>query len=157
MNLPAKIGIIGQFMLTKKISPKFFLYLALAQSIVATLGSLFFSEVMKWTPCVLCWYQRILMYPLIAIITVGIVRKDKGLPYYVLPLSILGWLIALYHNLLYYHILPESTAPCLLNVSCTTRYFVWFGFLSIPLLSFIAFSVINVAMIMYLQKTRRSV
>lgn len=123
------------------------LYVAWLQALVATLGSLFFSEVMKFPPCVLCWYQRILMYPLVAVLTVGIVRKDKNVVSYVLPLSILGFLIAAYHNLLYYGILPESAAPCVEGISCTTRFFAWFGFITIPLLSLIAFAVITTCMI----------
>lgn len=131
----------------KKVFIKNILYIAWAQAMVATLGSLFFSEVMHFTPCVLCWYQRILMYPLAIVIPVGIIKKDKFLSNYVLPLAGLGWLIALYHNLLYYKILPESTAPCVAGVSCTTKFFAWFGFVTIPLLSLTAFTVIIVCML----------
>jgi disulfide bond formation protein DsbB len=131
---------------------KYILYLAFVQAWVATLGSLFFSEVMHWTPCVLCWYQRICMYPLALILGVGIVRKDKNVFTYVLPLSIIGWVIALYHNLLYYNIIPHSLAPCTAGVSCTTKYFAWFGFITIPLLSFTAFTVITILMLFFRRK-----
>lgn len=67
---------------------KYILYIALIQALVATLGSLFFSEAMKLTPCKLCWLQRIFMYPLVFIITVGIIKKDKALYLYILPLTI---------------------------------------------------------------------
>ena|SRR3989304_5050669 len=127
------------------------LYLAWLQALIATLGSLFFSEVMHFTPCVLCWYQRICMYPLVAILGVGILGKDKNIYKYVLPLSIIGWLIAGYHNLIYYRILPEAIAPCIVGVSCTTKFFAWFGFITIPLLSWIAFTVISICMLMYKQ------
>ncbi len=123
-------------------------YIAWAQAIVATLGSLFFSEVMHFTPCKLCWEQRIFMYPLVFLIAVGITKKDKNLPYYVLPLTIVGWFISLYHNLLYYHVISENLAPCSLNVPCTTRFFAWFGFITIPLMSFTAFTVINICMLL---------
>lgn len=132
-----------------------FTYIALMQSIVATLGSLFFSEVLKFPPCVLCWYQRILMYPLVVILAVGMIRKDKGVYLYALPLSILGIAIALYHNLLYYKILPESIQPCLDGVSCTTKFIEWFGFVTIPLLSLIAFIVITICMLFYMKIVRR--
>ncbi|HEX6977072.1 MAG TPA: disulfide oxidoreductase [Patescibacteria group bacterium] len=121
-------------------------YIAWVQVLVATLGSLYFSEVLKYTPCVLCWYQRIFMYPQVFIIAVGIYRKDKNLPYYVLPLTIVGWVIAFYHNLLYYHIVSENLTPCSLNVPCTTRFFAWFGIITIPLLSLTAFTVVNICM-----------
>ncbi len=123
------------------------LYLAWIQSIVATLGSLYFSEVMKFPPCVLCWYQRIFMYPLVFILAVGMVRKDKKIHTYVLPLSVTGLLIAIYHNLLYYQIIPESMAPCVNGVSCTTKFIEWFGFITIPFLSLVAFSVITLCML----------
>lgn len=118
------------------------LYIAWIQSVIATAGSLYFSEIMHFPPCVLCWYQRICMYPLVILIAVGILTKDKKMPLYVLPLAIIGWGIAAFHNLLYYKILPESAAPCVAGVSCTTKFISWFGFVTIPLLSLIAFSVI---------------
>ncbi len=122
------------------------LYLAWLQALVATLGSLFFSEVMGWTPCVLCWYQRILMYPLVAVLAVGILLKDKRVSTYVLPLSIGGFLIAAYHNLLYYGVIQEV---CKQGVSCTTRFFAWFGFITIPLLSLLAFAIITTLMLIH--------
>ena len=79
---------------------KTLIYFAFLQSIVATLGSLYFSEVMKLVPCTLCWYQRICMYPLVAILGVSIWEKKKDIYKYVLPLSIVGLFITLYHNLL---------------------------------------------------------
>lgn len=125
------------------------LYIAFTQALSATLGSLFFSEVLLFPPCALCWYQRIVMYPLVVILAVGIYTQDRHVIRYVLPLSVVGLLIALYHNLLYYHILPESAAPCILGVSCTTKQIEWFGFITIPLLSLIAFAIITLSMLLY--------
>lgn len=130
-------------------SKKHAIHLAWAQAAIATLGSLYFSEIKHFTPCTLCWYQRILMYPLVLIIAVGILRKDKKIYQYVLPLSTLGTLIALYHNLLQNKILPESVAPCTLGASCTVRYSGYFGFLTIPLMSLIAFTIITICMLIY--------
>lgn len=127
------------------------LYLAFIQSIVATLSSLYYSEIKHFTPCVLCWYQRILMYPLVIIIAVGLLNKDKDLPFYVLPLSLLGWLIALYHVLLQKGILPEAVAPCAIGASCLTKYTGYFGFITIPVMSLTAFTVINICMILSLR------
>lgn len=124
-------------------------YLAWLQALIAMLGSLFFSEVMKLPPCVLCWYQRILMYPLVFIIAVGILLEDKRLKFYALPLSITGLVIAVYHNLLYYNIIPEAITPCSAGISCTTRQIEWLGFITIPLLSLIAFSLITIALFLY--------
>ena len=125
------------------------LYVAFLLVLVSILGSLYFSEVMNFAPCVLCWYQRILMYPLAIILLVGIWKKDQNVTDYVLPFSVLGFLIALYHNLLYYNIIPESLRPCRVGVSCTTKYLEIFGFITIPLMSLVAFAFITACMIFY--------
>lgn len=125
------------------------LYLAWIQALIATLGSLFYSEIKNYIPCILCWYQRILMYPLVIIIAVGILRKDKKVYQYVLPMSILGLLIAFYHILLQKGILPEAIAPCTIGASCATKYTGYFGFITIPVMSFTAFLVITVCMLLY--------
>lgn len=125
------------------------LQFALLIATTSTLGSLYFSEVMHLPPCLLCWYQRICMYPLVLILGVGIWKKDKNIPYFVLPLSIIGTFIAIYHNLLYYNIIPESIAPCTLGVSCTTRQIEWLGFITIPLLSLCAFITITALALFY--------
>ena len=124
-------------------------YLAWAQALAATTGSLFFSEVLQLAPCVLCWYQRILMYPLVVILGVGILLRDRRLRFYVLPLSLTGLVVATYHNLLYYGVLPEGLTQCAIGVSCTERQLELFGFVTIPLMSLSAFAVITVAMLMY--------
>jgi disulfide bond formation protein DsbB len=117
---------------------------------IATLGSLFFSEIMEFPPCILCWYQRIAMYPLVLIFLVGSFQTVKSTFYFSLPLVAVGWIIALYHNLLHYEIVPEEASPCLEGVSCSTVYIDWFGFITIPILSFTAFSVLG--LILYLIK-----
>ena len=131
-------------------------YTAWIQSIVATLGSLYFSEIKHYTPCTLCWYQRIFMYPLVLLLAIAILRKDKQIHMYVLPMSVIGWGIALYHVLLQKGILPESIAPCILGASCTTKYVGYFGFITIPVMSLTAFSVIIIFMIIFLKNERKS-
>lgn len=125
------------------------LYLAWIIAMTSMLGSLYFSEIMKLPPCVLCWYQRILMYPLVLIIPIGIANLDKKLHKYVLPLSVTGIGVALYHYLLYIKILPDTYAPCSAGVSCTTRLIEWFGFINIPFLSLISFTLITGLMVYY--------
>ncbi|MBP6926095.1 MAG: disulfide bond formation protein B, partial [Candidatus Pacebacteria bacterium] len=78
-----------------------------------------------------------------------IIKKDPRIADYVLSLTIVGTLISIYQNLLYYKILPESISPCSAGVSCTTKYVEYFGFLTIPLLSLITLITITVLMIMY--------
>lgn len=123
-------------------------YFAWATALVASLGSLFFSEVMKLPPCVLCWYQRIAMYPLVAIIGAGIILKDGRLRFYALPLSVTGFVISVYHNLLYYKVIPDSIKPCTSGVSCTAKQIEWLGFITIPLLALTAFFIINVLLLL---------
>ena len=109
---------------------------------VSTLGSLFFSEIMEFPPCALCWYQRIFMFPLVLIFLIGLFPFDKSIVKYALPLAILGWCFAFYHYLLYSGIIPESLQPCSQGVSCSETYLDLFGFLTIPMLSLISFSTI---------------
>lgn len=108
----------------------------------STLGSLFFSEIMEFAPCILCWYQRIFLFPLVFIFTTGLFSCDKSVVRYAFPLAAAGWLVALYHNLLYSGVIPEKLQPCTKGVSCTEEYINLFGFLSIPMLSLLSFSTI---------------
>ena len=128
---------------------KYSLHCAWAVALFAMGGSLYFSNVLGFPPCVLCWYQRILIYPLVIIIAVGIIYKDKKIYRYVLPMTIIGGLISIYHNLLYYKILPESASPCQIGVSCTTRFIEYFGFITIPFLALCTFVLITILMFVY--------
>ncbi|MBY0517168.1 MAG: disulfide bond formation protein B [Bacteriovoracaceae bacterium] len=121
----------------------YFLFSAWILSVISTGGSLFFSEVMHFPPCVLCWYQRIAMYPLVIILGAALFPLEMKVIRFASPLVLVGWLISLYHNLLYYHLIPESAAPCRQGISCTTVYIEWLGFVTIPLLSFMAFTLIG--------------
>ncbi len=120
------------------------LFFAWIVASIATLGSLFLSDVMSFPPCTLCWYQRIFMYPLAIIFLVGMLPYDKTVLKYATPFVALGWLFAVYHNLLQYNIIPESASPCSQGVSCSAKYMDVFGFITIPMLSFIAFSLLAV-------------
>jgi disulfide bond formation protein DsbB len=114
---------------------------------VSTLGSLFFSEIMGFPPCALCWYQRIFMFPLVLILLAGLFPFDKNITKYALPLAIVGWGFAFYHYLLYSGFIPESLQPCSQGVSCSETYIDLFGFLTIPMLSLISFTVIIVLLL----------
>lgn len=133
-----------------------FLYLAWVGTIISLVGSLYASEALGWVPCKLCWYQRILMYPLVLILPVGIINKDKNSAYYVLPFSLLGMVVAGYQYLLQIGIIPESLAPCVTGISCTTRYINLFGFVSLALLSFISFAFVTVCMLIYQKANQKS-
>lgn len=123
------------------------LLLSWIAAIFATLGSLYFSEVMHFIPCTLCWYQRIFMYPLAIILGIAVYRNDTEIYKYVLPLSIIGLLISGYHTLL--QKLPALTQfeMCTTGVPCSKDYINWLGFITIPMLAFAAFSIITVCMV----------
>jgi len=122
---------------------------------VSALGSLFFSFVMEFAPCVLCWYQRIFLFPLVLILAIGLFPFDKKVVKYALPLAIAGWLTAVYHNLLYAGFIPKSIQPCSQGVSCTEEYINLFGFLSIPVLSLLSFSTIVTLLIILYRRTSK--
>lgn len=124
-------------------------YAAWIIALLSAAGSLFFSEVMDLPPCVLCWYQRIAMYPLVLIIGIGIITEDARWKVYALPLALLGLVLALYHNLVYYGIIPESLTPCTQGVSCSERQIEWFGFITIPLMGLAAFLVMSAILLIY--------
>ncbi len=119
---------------------------------LSTLGSLFFSEVMELVPCVLCWYQRIFIFPLSIILLAGLFPLDKNVVRYALPLALIGLLFTLYHILLFYGLIPEGLQPCTQGISCADDSMVLFGVLPIPLLSLAAFS----SIIFLLLKARAS-
>jgi disulfide bond formation protein DsbB len=126
-----------------KSSPWSLVFAAWLIAALSTLGALFMSEVMGLTPCVLCWYQRIFMFPLAIILALGLFPFDAKVLRYVLPLSVIGLAIAAFHVLLIWGIVPETLAPCRQGIPCKTVQIEWFGFVTIPLLSFFAFLTIN--------------
>jgi disulfide bond formation protein DsbB len=113
----------------------------------SALGSLFFSDVMGFAPCVLCWYQRIAIFPLVLILPMGLFPFDANAAKFALPLTVAGLLAAVYHNLLYAGIIPKSLQPCTQGVPCTEKYIELFGFLSIPLLSLLALAAMTALLI----------
>jgi disulfide bond formation protein DsbB len=121
-----------------------FLYGAWLTAIMATLGSLYFSEIRGFIPCELCWYQRIAMYPLVLILGVATFQNDIGLKKIVLPMSIGGGLISLFHYL--EQKVPGFAAikPCANGVPCNAEYINWLGFITIPFLALTAFFLITI-------------
>lgn len=104
---------------------------------------------MDLPPCVLCWFQRIAMYPLVILIGLAMKWKNDHVKAYLLPFTFIGGAIAVYHNLLYYKILPEAIAPCEAGISCTTKLIEWGGFITIPLLSLAGFVAITVLIFLH--------
>jgi disulfide bond formation protein DsbB len=107
-------------------------------ALLAMTGSLYFSEVAHYTPCLLCWYQRIAMYPLVLLLGIAAVRRDLGIRLYAIPLAAIGAAISTYHYLLEWF--PAlDTGACVVGVPCTQVWFRQFGFVSLPFLALVAF------------------
>ena len=102
---------------------------------VATLGSLYFSDVAGFVPCDLCWYQRILMYPLVVVFGVAAVESRAGVWRTALPLSGLGVVVSAYHTVI--QLTPETT--CTVGGGCTAIYWRGLGVFTIPRLALVAF------------------
>ncbi len=129
-----------------------FVFLAFFISLIATLGSLFFSEVMNFIPCSLCWYQRIFIYSLVFIFLINLLYPDDKVFKYSFPLAFIGWIISIYHNLLMFKIIPEKLSPCVQGIPCSVDYLNWLGFITIPLLSFFSYTCILILLIMSKRK-----
>ncbi|WP_108462814.1 disulfide bond formation protein B [Devosia naphthalenivorans] len=118
------------------------LILAWVVALAATLGALFIGEIMGQMPCVLCWYQRIAMFPLALVLGIAAMRGDKGIWIYALPVAGVGLAIATYHSLLYSGILPAPIQPCQANgPSCSGDGMLVLG-IPIPFLSMASFAAI---------------
>ena len=109
-----------------------------------TLISLFFSEVMQVPICALCWYQRIALYPLVVMLPLALFPYDAKILRYTSPLVIFGWFTALFHILVVAGIVPESAQPCVQGIPCSETHFNLLGFLNIPLMSLLTFTLIGV-------------
>lgn len=109
-------------------------------ALVSTLGSLYYSEIAGFTPCKLCWFQRILMYPLVFIIFVGLRNKDRNVTKYVLPFAVTGTLLAAYHYFAQIGVLPQTGCLAIgYSESCSKLFFMTFGYITIPMMSLTAF------------------
>jgi disulfide bond formation protein DsbB len=114
------------------------LWLAWLVALVTTLGSLYFSEVAHFTPCKLCWYQRIAIYPLAIVLLVAALRRDRRIAWYVVPVAIVGAGFAAYQTQL--QAFPsQHSSFCTTTEPCTVRYVWEFGFVSLPLMALSAF------------------
>lgn len=113
-----------------------------AVSTIATLGSLYFSNVLGYEPCRLCWFQRIFMYP-IAVISGSALFLDKSdLKDYAMPLALIGAPIGFYHSMIQRFEQFTSSGCSVTAVSCSTEYTFHYGYITIPVMALTAFLVI---------------
>ncbi|MGX5219109.1 disulfide bond formation protein B [Pseudomonas segetis] len=121
---------------------------AWALALVASLSALFIGEVMGQAPCNLCWFQRVFMFPLAIVLGIACYRSDATVWRYALPIAGLGWLVALYHSLLYFGVFGDSIQPCGAGGSCSSSNMTIFGAIALPVLSLIVFSLICMLLLM---------
>jgi disulfide bond formation protein DsbB len=121
-------------------------------AVVATGGSLYFSEVMGLWPCELCWFQRVLMYPLVVVLGVSVYERRSGVWRTGLPLSVIGTVIAAYHSLLQAGVISSSATSCGIGCSGVEWRFTVF---TIPRLSLVAFVLVTAGLgvVAYLDRT----
>ncbi|MBD3107116.1 disulfide bond formation protein B [Bacillus sp. AGMB 02131] len=130
------------------------LFIAWATSIIATFGSLYFSEIRELIPCTLCWYQRIVMYPFTIILGIAVVKKDFQISLYSMILSGIGILISAYHYSLQKLTFLQDSAPSCGSVPCTGEYINWLGFITIPFLALTAFIIIFICSLIIWKNTK---
>lgn len=111
-------------------------------SLVATLGSLYFSEIRGYVPCTMCWIQRIFMYPIVIMTTIAYLQKNAKIAVTTVVFASIGGCISLYHYGLQKVSFLSENAPACGQVSCTGQYINWLGFITIPFLAFSAFILI---------------
>lgn len=126
------------------------LWFAWLVALLATLGSLVYSEVIHFIPCRLCWYQRIAMYPLSVVLLVGAIRKEVLAKYYGLPLALGGLAISIWHYFVQAFPSLEGGFCDPLN-PCSAKYVEMFGFVSIPFMAGSGFTLIAVLLTFYLR------
>lgn len=119
---------------------KFSVPLAFFISLVAVSGSLFYSNVVGFEPCFLCWWQRIFIYPFAVLFLVAWIKVDRGVFRYAVPLAIIGGLISLYHT--WIQATGYSPIPCEAAASCTQLFVNAFGYITIPSMALSVFAFI---------------
>jgi disulfide bond formation protein DsbB len=128
------------------------IWLAWLVALVATLGSLFYSEVIGFPPCRLCWFQRIAMYPMAVVLLVGAIRREFQVKYYALPLALIGFAISVYHVFVQWFPALEGTS-CDPNNPCSSKFVEVFGFVTIPFMAGAGFILIAVLLGFYVNQT----
>ncbi len=127
------------------------LLFAFIVALVATSGSLFFSEIAHYTPCKLCWFQRIFMYPQALLLGIALIRKARDIRYYAIPMSVIGGVFSVVQYILQR---LEVNQTCSATVPCSTSYFYYFGYITIPMMALTGF--VMIIAFVGIQETRRT-
>lgn len=134
---------------------RYYLQLGFIVTLTASLFSLVYSEVIGFLPCYLCWYQRVFTIPLVFIFGMAIWTKDRKIVKYTLPMLLIGFVISIYQNFIYYFGVDASNLPCdASGVSCYKQYVSEFGgYISIPMLALTTFfALITIVLVAHFYK-----
>jgi hypothetical protein len=110
--------------------------LAAVIATVTTLGSLYYSDIVGYPPCTLCWYQRIAIYPQVVILWVASMRRDREVWMTAVPLAVIGAIISFWHIVIERN--PALAGPCDPSNPCTIKWVEEFGFLTVPTMALVA-------------------
>lgn len=121
------------------LSRKYYVEISLVLVTFATSGSLYFSKILGWDPCVMCWYQRILMYPLVVVFGIGVLLKKDDVEDYALPLALMGSGMSFYHYLVQRLEQFQSAGCSIAQISCETQYTYYFDYITVPMMAFTVF------------------
>ncbi|QQG44197.1 MAG: disulfide bond formation protein B [Candidatus Roizmanbacteria bacterium] len=149
---------VSYLKILKKIFTPYSYHLVFLVALTSTLGSLFYSEIAKYSPCVLCWYQRIFMYPQVFLVYLANIRNERVITPYLILMNVIGALLALYHYII--QLAPKaSLLPCEIGgaVSCTKKFTLYYGFITIPMMSLTAFVLNLILLIYFSEKSKRKV
>ena len=128
--------------------------LALVVAAVATAGSLYYSEIVDYIPCELCWYQRICMYPLFAVLAIGVMRRDRSVVWYAAPFVVFGAPVSLYHWLVERVPSLEEGSSCSVFVPCAVPYFEELGYITLAFMALSAFLLVGALLVVALVHDR---
>ncbi len=118
--------------------------------------SLFYSEVLGFAPCGLCWLMRIFMYSQVPLFALALWKRDPGIADYSIALSTFGLLIGLYQH--YLQMGGSDVLPCPATLSqatdCASRFLFELGYITFPLMGATLFALLIVVMLFV--RARRS-
>lgn len=111
--------------------------------------SLFYSEVLGFAPCGLCWVMRIFMYSQVVLFAVALWKKDRAIADYSIALSIFGIAVGLYQH--YLQMGGTDVLPCPATIDqaadCASRFLFELGYITFPLMGVTLFAALIVVML----------
>lgn len=149
IRLPITMGTLNK-------SSKINLFVAWAMSLMATLASIYFIEIVGNPAATLCWFERMLVFSVFVLLTVAIVRKDTNVRFYIAPLVVMGAISATFQQLVHWDVITVAGDTCSTSIACVTKFFELFGFITQATLCLTAFVVVGVCMYMLDKSSKKA-